>query len=693
MCDYEVSYFDLKEGKSIFYRCPHKKWDKKTDQGKSYCIFHSDKKDKDSEVFLKNFAGILKSGTSRHIFPGFIFPKGLDLSKLKGKAGSLIFLDSVFFRAQFFCLADFSGAEFKGDGGANFIEARFFSGAVFGGASFSGDGGADFMGARFSGPNGANFRMTTFSGKGQTNFSRTLFSGKGGVDFTWAKLQARGGTDFKLSEFVCDGMVDFHFAEFSGKGVNFNGAKFSGDGEANFSLVQFTANGAADFGTAVFSGKGGANFSLAQFTGKGGVNFAGAKFSGDGGANFSLAQFTGRGRDNFSEAKFEGLGAANFSKARFFGHTGVDFMGARFSNEGGVDFMGAQFAGETKVEFSGRTFYEGVAADFRNVFFENPENVTFDDVDLSLCRFLGTDLSKVNFKDVSWKNRKYDSSIFFGRVKISDELFQEKGRIIRYLERLFYRLRIWEFILKGFLFLKPKGNSGRYRSGVSLKALYSRLISKVKIAAAKREKNHGGVYQLYNQLLFNYENSNRYHEAGDFFAGQMEMRRRQAAEKPRIRMALWFYRLFSLYGERPFFALGWLILLILISGFVNLSLGMVPENTSKVIVGLESSGKIISNPDCSAIIVLSPDNIVERGGLIKYHNFSPDVIISHDFRNDYLKALSVNLKVFTKSRVKTSYVIADSEWAPLILTIEAIIAIILLWLFLVSMNRKFKRSD
>ena len=150
MCDYEVSYFDLKERKNIFYRCPHKKWDKKADKGKSYCIFHSEKKDKDTQTFLKDFAGILKSETSRHIFPGFIFPKGMDLSELKRKTGSLIFLDAVFFRAQFFCSADFSGAEFTGDGGANFIEARFNSGAVFGGARFSGDGGAAFVGPRFS---------------------------------------------------------------------------------------------------------------------------------------------------------------------------------------------------------------------------------------------------------------------------------------------------------------------------------------------------------------------------------------------------------------------------------------------------------------------------------------------------------------------------------------------------------------
>jgi uncharacterized protein YjbI with pentapeptide repeats len=688
MCDFESLYFDLKEQKNISYKCPHKKWEKVKKGEKAFCIFHSEAKDKDAGLFAKEFKKLVKSG--KHVFCGFVFPGEFDVKAAAGSTAT--FSDAVFARATFLGTADFSSAEFLGQGGANFIGARFPAGCVFSGVNFTAEGGVDFRDTEFSGKAGAVFRMSTFSGKGPTNFSRASFVGAGGVDFTWAKFFSAGGTDFKLAEFTAAGMVDFHFAEFSGRGVNFNGAKFTGAGEANFSLVQFTATGAADFGSTLFANAGGANFSLAQFTGTGGVNFGGAKFTGVGGANFSLAQFTGSGRDNFSEAQFSGPGEVNFSKTRFFGDVGVDFSCTRFTNDGGVDFSGAQFSGETKVNFVGRTFFDGTTTDFRDVGFDHPENVTLEQADLSRCRFAGTDLSKVNLTDVCWTGRRYRGASFCGRLKVFDELFQEKGRVVGALEWLFHRIGIWEPLRKLLAKAAPKKDpdAGRIRS--CFVASYYRLLTLVGAAAAPREKNHAQVYRLYDQLLENYKNARRPHEASDFAAGRMEMRRRERVEKPRIRLALWLYRLFSLYGERPLFPLVWLIVLFFFCGVVNLKFGIIPEAPDRIIIGPESLGRIVPGPEDESIAVLSPESIKERPDLIQYRTIPCRKLSTHEFWLDFARALSVDFNFLTKRSVESAYMLRGSPWAPMILAGEYLVALLFLVLFVAAVVRKFGRG-
>ena len=64
----------------------------------------------------------------------------------------------------------------------------------------------------------------------------------------------------------------------------------------------------------------------------------------------------------------------------------------------------------------------------------------------------------------------------------------------------------------------------------------------------KGEKDHYPVYLLYNQLIKNYENTNRHHEAGDFFAGKMDMRRRGNLDR---KFFPWIMLLKRLCDDRP----------------------------------------------------------------------------------------------------------------------------------------------
>jgi uncharacterized protein YjbI with pentapeptide repeats len=190
--------------------------------------------------------------------------------------------------AQFSGSGDFDGAQFSGD--ADFREARFSGDADFRGARFSGV--ARFGGARFSGV--AGFRGARFSGVARF----------GGARF--CRYAHFSGAQFS-------GYAHFGGARFSGD-AGFRGARFSGNaefGEARFS-------GHADFDRAQFSRY--AHFLEAQFSGD--ADYFAARFSGD--AGFRGARFSGNAE--FGEARFSGHAdfvAAQFSGDANFGHTVV----------------------------------------------------------------------------------------------------------------------------------------------------------------------------------------------------------------------------------------------------------------------------------------------------------------------------------------------------------------------------------
>ncbi len=254
-----------------------------------------------------------------------------------------------------------------------------------------------------------------------------------------------------------------------------------------------------------------------------------------------------------------------------------------------------------------------------NVFFEYPERVTFDGVNLNRVRFLETSLKDMNLGEIWWKNRKYGRSRPKKRNMVFDEEFQT-GTVYQFLR--------W---LKGII-----------RSGVELKE--SILLKKLRIIKSGTGGNHYNVHRLYNDLRLNYERTGRYHEAGDFFIGAMEMRRCGNFEKPLIRVLLHFYRIFSFYGERPAQAFVWLFGLWVGFAFIYSWIG-----------------------------ILYPAQGV---GYIK----------------DLLNGLMISLDVLALGKMRPFYDVINRPIIPAIKAVETIFGALFLSLFLLAMNRKFRRT-
>jgi hypothetical protein len=215
--------------------------------------------------------------------------------------------DASFYGASFGDVADFRGASFSGD--ADFRGASVSGYVHFDGASFSGD--ADLGEASFSGP--ADFSGASFSG--DADFGEASFSGR--ANFGGASFSGRanfGGASFS-------GDAGFFYGATFGGDANFGGASFGGDagfdeasfgGDAGFYGASFTRR--ADFGEASFGGD--ANFRGATISGD--AHFNGATFSGD--AQFNGATFSGYA--DFIGASFganAGFGEARFEQTRDFG--------------------------------------------------------------------------------------------------------------------------------------------------------------------------------------------------------------------------------------------------------------------------------------------------------------------------------------------------------------------------------------
>jgi uncharacterized protein YjbI with pentapeptide repeats len=263
-------------------------------------------------------------------------------------------------------------------------------------------------------------------------------------------------------------------------------------------------------------------------------DFTGAQFAGD--ANFREAEFSGKA--DFWGAKFSGgayflettfSGDANFVRAKFSGET--DFWKAKFS--GDADFSGAEFSedayfGEAKffgkidfntAEFRQRAdFYKvetakNATVNFQGVKLLKPQQVFFHHVDLSRWSFLDTDLRRIDFNDVTW------------------------GTIRRLLSRR--------------------------------TALFDELnVSNQKDDLAKVER-------LYRHLKQNYESQRDYGRAGDFYYGEMEMKRRQL--NPLGQIPFWIYRILSGYGESYPRALFWLIVMWLLFAVLFTVVGYTDE--------------------------------------------------------------------------------------------------------------------
>jgi len=350
-----------------------------------------------------------------------------------------------------------------------------------------------------------------------------------------------------------------------------------------------------------------ASFMGAQF--HQGADFEGAQFHGE--ASFRDAQF--HQRAYFGDAQFHqhaSFWGAQFHQRAYFGdaqfHQRAYFGDAQFRGE--VRFPGTRFSLAAETDFSGSTVgghLHFVRADFpkgedtgrvlfSDVVMEKDGEVLFEGLDLSRASFLRTDLSRVRFRDVRWATRTE---------------------------------RVWAI---------PWLKAPR-------QVLFDHL---------EKEEPHL-VGELYRQLRLNLEPARQEIEAGDFYIGQMDMRRQDTEHFHwSYRWLLGFYRFVALYGEswqRPlvlYFLLGFAFALVyLLAGFEGIS---------------------------------SP---------IHYRPLAFEVPGLH-FLGDYAQALAHAL---TAGGILQQDLHLLSPWAPLVRYANALADIFLLALTVIALRRRFRR--
>lgn len=461
--------------------CKYKEYDYECDYapgdtGDGYCILHSPKSEKKKESFD---AG-LEDHRTKHgdRFIGFVFPasftlRGRQFSQDADFRRATFNGDAEFSYAEFEGSVDFRNAEFSRD--VYFAEAKFRKDANFGDTTFSGL--ASFLSAKFLGQ--VKFIKTAFSVN--ADFRRAKFNGdadfmhakfNGDADFRRAKF--RGDTTFDSAEFTQD--VRFPHATFSG-GTVFNHAKFSGD--ASFKGTMFG---------------GGVVFNHTKFSGD--ASFMETTFSE--GAEFYLATFTQY---------------VHFKRAKFLGRT---LFASRIDDDELVQiFPGTEVRAE---------------CDFRDVLIAPLDAIVFRDVNLTRCRFQGTDVRNVEFTGAEWP-----------------QIVGEKwpGIIRRRWPTIWRRAGIYDEIV-----LLPGGGT--------------------------RDWHH--IEKLYRELKQNYEDRRDYERAGDFHYGEKEMRRKNPKTSLGLRILLTLYWLVSGYGERYARPLISAAVLVVTCAVLYLCLGLHPKS-------------------------------------------------------------------------------------------------------------------
>ncbi len=266
-----------------------------------------------------------------------------------------------------------------------------------------------------------------------------------------------------------------------------------------------------------------ASFSHAKFLRR--ADFVGAQFRGVADftwtdfrleASFYLAKFAERAM--FSDATFNQrahFGCAEFKEARF--DSAKFYMEARFSAavvRGFADFQHAEFMG--RVAFDRTQFELNTATTIGPAFcfsqFARPELVLFNKTWLGNAIFVNTDVTKIPFTAVEWRKRSNNRCM----------LLEEQVDVETALP------------------LKPAKSSFD-------------------------ERNYLLIAELYQQLKKNYDERRDFSTAGDFHYGEMEMKRLHS--RRRNFLLRWLhrnlglialYKYFSAYGEsylRPFVTL------------------------------------------------------------------------------------------------------------------------------------------
>jgi uncharacterized protein YjbI with pentapeptide repeats len=509
----------------------------------------------------------------------------------------------VVFRA-----ADLRGASFAI--GSDFSAISFESDAGFGGTTFQGDvsfhgtaflGSAHFAGAKFTGD--AHFSMASFPE--YTDFSRSHFAKRvmlrevsfaGVVNFRQARFDGEadfggiavsGEAAFDSAEFR--GPAAFREAEFQ-RAVEFPGAKFMQ--RANFDTARFRA---ADFSHVHFGGD--ANFKMATFTGN--TTFRGATF-----AHRAIFHRGGVAGDmDLSTATFEretlvALEAlwkrCDLSEALFkrrvvlkIAANVVQMHGTQFEHGGDIFLRTADISLE-EADFAEASLLTS-PEQLRPELFRTPRVVsmrrakvaqlTISQLDLGACRFVGAHgldqlrIEQCRFSQPPQRGHLFALRRWMRRLTIAEE---------HHLRRE----------------AKP-GWRGWYEDDTKPPA----WLEETDVAPAA-----GQIAAVYRALRKGREDSRDEPGAGDFYYGEMEMRRAAGRapgrSEPRTtpigeRIVLWLYWMASGYGLSTVRALVAFAVMVLLASIPLAQGGLQPTSSygHAVLFATESSISLLRAPE------------------------------------------------------------------------------------------------
>jgi len=253
-------------------------------------------------------------------------------------------------------------------------------------------------------------------------------------------------------------------------------------------------------------------------------------------ADFTLAIFSDvadfKGSTFFKSASFYATTfdqEANFNGVTIPENQEVHFRGTEFSEKREVIFRGANVFGRLIFEqinlpydkTKNRSWY----GDFIRVNLGPTAILRFRDTSLALVRFEGTDLNRIEFEGVEWYPLGWREAIY------DEILLREKD-----MEHFSYVMSNTSYLAD----VLPQG--------LVLKDVRYLFYSAYPL-----------VEGLYRKLKLNYEICGDHKNAGYFHYGEMEMYRRSDRWRPLPLSFCSIYWALSGYGERPVWALAWLV--------------------------------------------------------------------------------------------------------------------------------------
>lgn len=544
---------------------------------------------------------------------------------------------------------------------------------------------SDFHGRAFN--SACSFFRAEFSN--QSNFIKATFNGD--ADFTLAKFaHAVSFTGAKFERYA-----SFYGTKF-GDDASFGLAKFAED--ADYAASEFKREAA--FADCVFFRS--ASFRDAIFGQR--AEFGGAQFSQT--ANFQAAMFA-------QDAIFCGVtfaGDALFSSAAFSQMT--LFGTARFS--GAAIFRDTRFRHDLSIK---------PGLDFTDVKIEHPEKVEFHRTDLGQALLHNTDLSKVDFTLVQWRDRgrvrRYrwrrqwyclrrfgavrGRMAWLNRWELLSRLVQPReprrclfeedvalrcAPALRLPEKRLGRRCLSDFIASTYRQVKQNYDvAADFRTtndwrqfNTRMRRIYGRfgwawakLVWTLRSPNMMNKRNYSLIAETYQQLKRNYDAKGDYWTASYWHYGEMEMKRLHS--RWRWRPLRWLhqhlrlvalYKYASAYGESYIMPLLWLVFFVAAFAFLY------------PVFGIEF------NPP--------PGNIPGWLGYADWTTFFYTHPAEHPsgFWGMILDSLMTSLSVAGFQR-ELRYV-PSYPWGRMLALFELLLTTTLGGLFLLAIRRQFKRS-